>query len=354
MVKLGIMGTGIISEFHFFAIDRIDFATITAVASADKISGEAAAKKYGASYYESYTDLLDAEKGLDGVIVALPNHMHYEACAYAINAGHRHILCEKPLCNNSGDSGKLASLAGERGVLLQTAYMKRFNPGFRQIKKALGELGEIEFVTSAIFVSAPEPEITGSQEPTAWHSDPILSGGGFLTHSGSHHIDLIRYLFGDVKTVACKCRYDRGDGRDYYADGTLGMESGVDVAMKMGRADVPNLGPGWKPFRGGWNESIEVIATKGYIKVENPSWQGFEAMQVTRWLKGMCGPETTHYECNEQWINELSAFAKSCQTGALSPDGSSAADGYRVDLIIEQMRESGRRNGEPIELKYEF
>ena len=352
MVKLGILGSGIITECHFFALDRINDAKIAAIASVDEVSGKDAAKKYEAVYYKDYKGLLDNEKDLDGVIVALPNHMHYEACVYAIEAGHKRILCEKPLCTNSADSKKLVELVSKTGVLLQTAYMKRFNPGFQQIREALGVLGEIEFVTSAIYVSSPEPEISGSQEPKAWHSDPKLSGGGFLTHSGSHHIDLLRYLFGDVKTVACKCRYDRSDGRDYFVDGTLGMESGVDIAMKMGRADVPNLGPGWLPFRGGWNESIEVIATRGYIKVDNPSWQGYEAMKVTRWFKGMPGPETVYYECNEQWINELSAFVKSCRTGVLSANGSSAADGYRVDLIIEQMRESGRRNGGMIELQY--
>jgi predicted dehydrogenase len=353
MVKLGVLGTGIITECHFFALDRIGGARMAAVASLDEASGKGAAQKYGAAYYRDYKELLDAEKDLDGVIVALPNHMHYEACVYAIGAGHKMILCEKPLCTNSADSKKLTELANRNGVLLQTGYMKRFNPGFRQIRDALGVLGEIEFVTSAIYVSAPVPEVSGRQEPTAWHSDPTLSGGGFLTHSGSHHIDLLRHLFGDVKSVACKCRYDREDGRDYFVDGTLGMESGVDIAMKMGRADVPNLGPSWQPFRGGWNESIEVIATKGYIKVDNPSWQGYEAMKVTRWLSGMPGPETEYYECNEQWINELSAFAESCGTGALSADGSSAADGYRVDLIIERMRESGRQGGRPIEIIYE-
>jgi len=354
MVKLGILGSGIITECHFFALDRIADARVAAIASLDEASGNRAAEKYGAAYYRDYRQLLLEEKALDGIIVALPNHMHYEACVFAIEAGHKFILCEKPLGTNADESGKLVELVERTGVCFQTAYMKRFNPGFQKIKDALNDLGEIEFITSAIYVSSPEPEVSGHAEPESWHADPKLSGGGFLKHSGSHHLDLLRYLFGDVATVACKVRYDRSDGRDYFVDGTLGMESGLDIAMRLGRVDVPNLGPGWQLFRGGWNESLEVIATKGYIKVENPSWQGYEAMKVTRWFTGMPGPETVHYECNEQWINELAAFVKSCETGALSERGSSVADGYRVDFIIEQMRASGARNGEKIELKYAY
>jgi len=354
MVKLGILGSGIITECHFFGIDRLEGIQIGAIASLDEDSGKQAAKKYGATYYKDYKELLDKEKELDGIIVALPNHLHYESCVYAIKAGHTKILCEKPLGINSQESKKLVELVNETGVFFQTAYMKRFNPGFLKIKEALATIGELEFVTSAIYVSSPEPEVSGKLEIGSWHADPKLSGGGFLTHSGSHHLDLLRYLFGEVCTVSCKCRYDRGDGRDYFVDGRLGMESGLDITMRLGRVDLPDLGPGWTLFRGGWNESIEVIGTKGYIKVENPSWQGYEAMKVTKWFTGMPGPETTHYECNEQWIDEIAAFVESCKTGELAENGSSVVDGYRVDLIIEQMRESGERNGESITVKYDY
>ena len=359
MIKLGILGSGIITGFHFFALERIKGARVAAIASADEASGRAAADKCKARFYGDYRELLDREKGLNGIIVALPNYMHCEACAYAINAGHKNILCEKPLGINSAESGELVGLVEKTGVMLQTAYMKRFNPGFAKIKEALGHIGRIEFITSNIFLSSPEPDAkaasaNGAKAPVSWHNDAGLSGGGILTHSGSHHLDLLRYLFGEIETVSCRCRYDAESGRDHYLSGTLGMGCGADVTMRIGHVDVPDLGPDWKVYKGGWNESVEVIASKGYIRAENPTWQGYAPMKVTSWFSGMPGPAETHYECSEQWTNELAAFVKSCGTGKLSEIASTAADGYRVDLAIEAMRESDRQNGAKLGVNYKY
>jgi predicted dehydrogenase len=354
MVKLAILGTGIISECHFFALDHVKDVKVSAIASADEKSGKAACEKFGANYYGDYRELLAKEHDFDGLIVALPNHMHYEACMAAMEAGVKAILCEKPLGINSAQSAKIVEKVRETGIFFQTAYMKRFNPGFRKIKDALDVIGELEFVTSSIYGSGPEPAISSKISAASWHTDSKLAGGGFLTHSGSHHLDLLRYLFGDIGSVSCRCRYEGENNKDYYLNGKLFMKSGLEIDMRLGRVDVPNLGPGFTLFRGGWNETIEVIAHKGYIKVENQSWQGYEAMKVTHWFTGMPGPAETYYECNEQWINEFVDFVKSCQTYTLSPSGSSATDGYRVDFTIEKMRESGGRNGEIVVLKYQY
>ncbi|MFI3172093.1 MAG: Gfo/Idh/MocA family oxidoreductase [Eubacteriales bacterium] len=354
MVKLGILGSGIITECHFFGIDRIEEVQVAAIASIDEAQAKEACEKYGATYYYDYKDLLANEKDLDGIVVALPNHMHYEGCVAAIEAGAKHILCEKPLCTNPEDSKKLVELVKEKDVMFQTAYMKRFNPGFRKIKEYMEEMGEIEFVTSSIYTASPEPEVSAKQPNGSWHGDAKLSGGGFLTHSGSHHLDLLRYCFGEIKSVACKLRYDFDNFRDYYVKATLETADGVDIDMKLGRVDVQNLGPKWEPFRGGWNESIEVIATRGYLRVDNPSWQGYEAMQVTRWFKGMPGPQTEYFECNEQWINELQSFANSCKVGVLEAGSSDVIDGHKIDFIIDQMRESSNQGGKAIELEYLF
>ena len=239
--------------------------------------------------------------------------------------------------------------------MLQTGYMKRFNPGFREIKAAIPDLGEIESAEFKIFMSAPEPDHSpkapaadmGKAADTggAWYGDVKRSGGGAMTHNGSHHLDLLRYFLGDVQTLRCKTRYENAGDGEYFYHAVLTMEDGLDVNMKVGRVDIPKLGPEWKVFDGGWNESIEFVGTRGYIRVDNPTWQGYEPMTVTRWMQGMCGPETHHCECRDQWTREFETFIQNCERHMLSEDSSSVIDGYRVDVLIETMRESGRENG---------
>jgi len=357
MIKLGVLGAGIISECHFYAIDKLKDVKITAIASADADEGERAAKKYGAVLYKDYKELLDKEKGLDAVIVALPNHMHCEASEYAIRAGHKKIFCEKPMTRNREEGARLAKLVKETGVLFQTGYMKRFNPGFQIIKDTLAEIGEIEFVTAGIFNASPDPEIVrqkGRGKGT-WHSDPELAGGGFLYNSGSHHVDLLRYLFGDIKSVECNLRFLFDVNDDYYVNAALHTEAGVEITMRLGRVDVPSLGPNWEPYRRpAWNEFVEVIGTKGYVRADNPNWRGWDVMKASRWLSGMSGPETCQLDCAEQWVNEFTAFTESCKTGVLSKRASSVIDGYRADCVLEQMRHSAAQNGRELEMKYDY
>lgn len=363
MIRIGILGTGIITECHFWALDKLDNIKIEAIASIDESEGKNICDKYGARYYKDYENLLTTEKELDGIIVALPNYMHYECCVKAIQAGIKNIFCEKPLCTSVEDSVKLVELVRQTGVMLQTGYMKRFNPAFAEIKKTIPELGELECVDFSIFMSAPEPDHSekrninqgeGSDTGGVWYSDVKRSGGGAMVHNGSHHLDLLRYFLGDVEELSCKVRYEGSECGEYFYNAVLTMKDGLDVNMRVGRVDVPKLGPDWSVFDGGWNESVEVIGTRGYIKAENPTWQGYQPIKVTRWQQGMSGPETHYYECNEQWLNEFSAFIKNCEKGEISEDCPSVIDGYKVDRIIETMRESGKTKGAKKTVHYEY
>ena len=352
MVRIAELGAGIITECHFFGLDPQEDVQIVAIASADEEQGKRACAAHpGAKLYADYKELLLNEKeNIDGVIIALPNFMHFEAAKFAIEQGYRFIMCEKPLCNCSADSRELARLVEEHGTVFQTAYMKRFNPGFRMIKEKLPELGEIEFVNCHIYVGDAEPHTEAASAITSWHSDAIKSGGGFINHSGSHHYDLLNFMFGDVESVEAKVRFIPGTKRDYYMKGTLHTVGGVDIAYDLGRMDVPNLGPDKSVVRGGWDECIEVIGTRGFIKCENPTWQGYEAEKVTLWLQGMPGPRTLYVECKDQWTNELKAFVQAIKDGKLNPDATTCLGGYKVDYLIEKIRESSELGGAEVKL----
>lgn len=352
MIRIAELGAGIISECHFLGLDACDDVQVVAIASADAEQGRAALAAHpGAKLYTDYKELLDNERDhIDGVIIALPNFMHYEAAKHAIERGYRYIFCEKPLCNNSRESKELVELVQKHGTIFQTAYMKRFNPGFRMIRDKLAELGQIEFVDGHIYVSAPDPESETASAINSWHDDAIKSGGGFINHSGSHHFDLLQFLFGDIESVRAHVRNVPGTGRDYYMKANLHTVGGVDIEYHLGRMDVPNLGPDFSVVRGGWDECIQVIGTNGFIKCENPTWQGYEAEKVTMWIKGMPSPRTLYVACKDQWIEELAAFVECIRNGALHEDATDVVGGYKVDRLIEKLRESSENNGAEIPL----
>ncbi len=348
MTKLCIIGSGAILNWYLEALARIPNCMLVALASPR--SGKSYAEKLQVRYYTDYRELLLREKAADGIINLLPNHLHAESCSYAIDEGYRFIFCEKPMGNRLNDTYQLMKKIETSGTVYQIGYMKRYNPGFIKIKDALSTLGEIEFVRSCMFESGAAGVISPRDASSPWKTNPILSGGGHLTHAGSHHIDLMRFYFGEMETVSCKLRRDTPEAPEYYANVRMGMNSGVDIDMQIGRVNIPNLGPEWQIFEGGWNEYIEIVAENGYIRVDNPSWEGLKPIKVSNWFKGMEGPSSAFYSCSDQWLYELQSFVSCCETGELDKDAPNQRDGYLVDYIVSQMRESAENNGATVSL----
>ena len=266
----------------------------------------------------------------------------------AIDAGFRFIFCEKPLGNEIGQTKKLLEKAEASDTQLQVGYMRRFHPGFLKVKEALDLLGEIHFVNFTTIESGAANQISQRDTSSPWKSDPVLSGGGNLTHVGSHMIDFLRFLFGDIEHVRCKLKRDKPDVPEYHAKACVTFNSGVDADIRIGRVDVPDLGPDWGIFKNGWNESIEVVAENGYIRVSNNSWEGFGPTCVTSWFKDEPGPKTEYFDSKLQWVNEIGSFVKGIESGKLVHEATTASDAYAVALTIRKMRESAENQGEPV------
>lgn len=333
MVKIGIIGLGIISEFHFKGLKEAS-ANVVAVSDVDEERGRKVADEYGARYFKDYNELIECED-VEAVIVALPNYLHYECCKAALN-GQKHIFCEKPLTTKAEHSLDLVNRAQKSNIIFQVGYMKRFHPGFVALKELMPKLGELEFAQFRILVSGSR---LSSANQTIWHNIPESSGGGIIVHSGSHHFDILRFYLGDVEKVWAKVRYE--NSRDYYLNAILQMQNGVNATFQIGRVDIDNIGPSFTHVRGGWDESVQLIGSNGMVKLDNPTWQGYKAATVTQWVERNAGPSHYYVDSNVQWIKEMQAFTTSIEEG--KPLGPSVVDGYMVDKIINRIYLSSKK-----------
>ena len=350
MIELGILGSGVMLQWHLHGITGNEGIRVAAIASRNSETGFAAAESLGANYYKTHTEMFQKER-LDGIVVLLPNYLHADVCSDAIDAGIKFILCEKTLGNDLDRSKELVEKVLSNDTQLQVGYMKRFNPGFMKVKEILGFIEPVQFVSFTTTESGSANQVS-QRDASPWKTDLIMSGGGNLTNVGSHNIDLIRFLFGEAYAVSCKLRFDSQNDLEYYANGRLFMESGIDVDLRIGRVDVPDLGPDWEPFTGGWNETLEIIGDGGYVRVANSTWEGFGPIKATYWLKGMPGPTIEYFDSKQQWVNEMANFAESIRCGKLMPDATTAEDALKVDNIVRHMRRSNENNGEVLKINF--
>ncbi len=88
-----------------------------------------------------------ADKDIQAVAVATPINTHAEIVRALLTAG-KHVLCEKPLAEDSATAFELSTLAQERGVNLVTGYVYLYHPAYQELKKRIAgkQISRIEFV----------------------------------------------------------------------------------------------------------------------------------------------------------------------------------------------------------------
>ncbi|WP_165232288.1 Gfo/Idh/MocA family protein [Aquisphaera insulae] len=191
--KVALIGGGFIGPVHAEALRRIGVE----VAGLLDISPERAkplAERSGiAKVYSTLEELL-ADPAITAVHIASPNHVHFEHAKKALQAG-KHVLCEKPLANNSKETAELAKLAAS--LPKQAAgvnYNLRFYPLCQEMhaRVAGGELGRILSVTGSY-----TQDWLLLEDDYNWRVEP--DGGANLravSDIGTHWMDLAQFVTG--------------------------------------------------------------------------------------------------------------------------------------------------------------
>lgn len=337
-VNVGIIGCGLIAEFHVEAVKTTD-ATIAAVSDLDEERGGKMAAETGAAYVRDYHQLL-ADSEVPVVTIATPNHTHYRIACDALEAG-KDILCEKPMTTLPEDAADLVEKVRQRpDQIFQVGYMKRYNNGFRLVKDLLPRVGHV--FSAHIRVMATVKGVTSDH----WYQQSDKSGGGILVHSGSHLLDVTRMLFGDPVKVDSRVRYaSTVEGFDLVSLTLMDMEGGLSIYFSTLAVPIGKIGH----TQQGWEETIEIIGSKGRIFLSSPNWEGTMPCIVNVQLDEENQVRTIYPDPVSQWETEIVAFLDSVETRVQRhPD---VMDGYKVDEIIGHIYESGRRRA-PVAIEW--
>ncbi|CAN0583516.1 unnamed protein product, partial [Laminaria digitata] len=134
-VRVGLIGSGWISEQHIAACEASPHTQVVALADYPRDRGgragrgEALASKAGiARYFADYHDML-ADPEVEMVTVGLPNALHAEVTLAALDA-HKHVVVEKPLCLSLADADRIVQRAKEVKRIVGYAEELCFCPKF--------------------------------------------------------------------------------------------------------------------------------------------------------------------------------------------------------------------------------
>jgi predicted dehydrogenase len=163
------------------------------------LSSEAAAtfsERYQAQIALSSEALL-AHPGLDGVIVALPPHLHALAVCQAAQAG-LDIFCEKPMAPRVNGCREMLTAVEQAGIKLMIGHVLRYYEPYRTIQRWAAEARFGKLYSASIW-----RVVNGARWatiPNYWRANRAQSGG-YLLEIGAHELDMLRCLLGKPETV---------------------------------------------------------------------------------------------------------------------------------------------------------
>ena len=135
---------------------------------------------------------------LDLVSILTPSGMHFEHALDIIGKHKVDLILEKPPTLRVRNLEKIFKLAKQKKINIFPVFQNRYNKAVQFLKKSItqGKLGKINICSVRVRWCRYQKYYNSAKWRGTFSHD-----GGVLANQGIHHIDLLRYLNGEVKTV---------------------------------------------------------------------------------------------------------------------------------------------------------
>src|SRR6185369_16038727 len=197
--RIGCIGAGMImAECHLAAYKEAGFP-VAAIASRTKANAEKVAQRWNIPTVHETPQVLIEDPKVEIVDLAFPPDQQPDLIRHALKQKHiKGILAQKPLALSLSEAIKLRDEAAKSGKILSVNQNMRYDQSMRVLKQVIdgGALGEIVFA-----------EIDMHAIP---HWQTFLAQYDRLTLSNMsvHHLDVLRFLFGDPSEITTLTRKD--------------------------------------------------------------------------------------------------------------------------------------------------
>lgn len=250
-VKVAIIGTGYIADYHARGLQSLPEVEITISVDTRLETAREFAAKYNIKEVETDAMSIVDRKDLDAVIIGIPNKFHAPYAIEFLKNG-KDVFLEKPMAMNSKEGNKIIGTLGSTGQLLMVGHMWRFDTEVNYMKKvvASGKLGKI--------IKTKGYGIHENWGPSGWFTQKDLAGGGALADMGVHAIDTVRYILGDPRPIQVYAEIGT-----YYGNYDVDDSGIIIVTWDNGTTSIIESG-WWHPHMDGPEAGTRLFGSKGY------------------------------------------------------------------------------------------
>jgi D-apiose dehydrogenase len=262
-LKVALAGAGMISRYHLIAWRKLgERVRVVAVCDPDADRAAERAEEFSIPRVYLDADAMFAAGAIDALDVASPRQTHASWVGFAADHGID-VLCQKPMAPTLAESEALVRRVEGKSRLMAHENW-RFRPWYRELKRWIvaGDLGEVLLARMSIITSGMIPDASGrrpsfERQPFMQHEERLM-----IAESLIHHLDVMRFLCGDLNVVAARAARTIPDvAGETVAAIFLQTLSGAPIEVTGTMA-----APGYPPRP---PDRLEVVGSKASATFEN-------------------------------------------------------------------------------------
>jgi predicted dehydrogenase len=265
----GIVGCGMIANFHSKAVADIPGAKVTACFDTIPAAADRLAENVGCKPYYDLRAMVE-DPAVDVVTICTPSGAHMEPAVAAAKAG-KHVIVEKPLEVTLKRCDAVIEACSKAGVTLATIFPSRFHESSQLIKRAAdkGRFGRLTLGDAYVKWYRTQQYYDSG----AWRGTWQLDGGGALMNQAIHTVDLLTWIMGPVVEISAHTAllaHERIEVEDV-ATATLRFENGALGIIEASTAAYP-----------GFLKRIEIHGSQGSAVLEEEDITEWKFAKMTK------------------------------------------------------------------------
>ncbi len=255
MIKFAVVGAGHIGKRHAEMIKRHPEAELIAVCDI-KPADELGIDKLEVPYFNNLENLFSSGIDFDVLNVCTPNGLHAEHSLAALQQ-KKHIVCEKPMALHKHDCEAIIYKALQMHRNVFCVMQNRYSPPSVWVKELVEKkiIGDIYMVQLNCYWNRDERYY----KKGSWKGTQNLDGGTLFTQF-SHFIDIMYWLFGDIKDIQAKFK-------DFSHAGLTDFEDSGFVNFNFINGGMGAINYSTSVWDSNLESSLTVIGSNGSIKI---------------------------------------------------------------------------------------
>jgi predicted dehydrogenase len=204
-LRIGIVGTGLVTDCHYKAFEKNRNAEITGMCHTYNFnhpkyrekqeSLKKKCKEYEIKAYNDFNELV-SDLNIDAVIICSNSSLHFEHIVAAINNG-KHVMADKPVVTDLEQLAIIEKLSDEKGISIFPAHNSVYTEAIQKAKELI-EDGRIGQIIHASFISSHP---ISDNHVLGWKANSDLNKGDAIFGSGHHLIYQCLYLLGKPSKI---------------------------------------------------------------------------------------------------------------------------------------------------------